>query len=190
MKQYNINPQVVQLSFGPLNCLSLGEAGRGRRLLIVPVQSGLLETDHVKIAPTQSGKIKIIRDDSQNPPAGWIARISTCGVYTKYTYGNVFVYKDQKENRQARILGGGYGAEGAAGRLCRWMDWLLEVQPWTLLRVQEHGGYKRPPYFLYFQEDSVIKMTESEFCAGIDADILDFTYNPDDYTESFKNLNI
>jgi hypothetical protein len=157
MKQYNLKGNIREFPFGKLNVLTLGERGRGRYEAIVPFQSGLSETDFVIPVPTKSGKIKIIKGGDGKD---WIARISCEGVYTRHTQGYAYVHPQDKA--KVKILAQGNGAEGAAGGVGYWEDYLLQIEDKTLLKVKKHGGYKTPAYYLFFNENKVLEMNEEE----------------------------
>lgn len=163
MKQFKIKPIKKTFSFGEMHCISLGERGRGRYEEIVPCQSDLLPTDYIQIIPTKTGKPKIVKGGDSK---GWIARISCEGTYTKNTDGYARVHKDDLD--KVNVLAKGYGAEGDAGRCGTWYDYLLQIEDNTLIRVKEHGGYKRPPYFIYFSETAAFVIQEEELDIFLD----------------------
>ena len=158
MKQYNLKATKRQMSFGELTVIALGEKGRERYENLVPIQGNISENDFVITTPTKSGKVKIIKGDDDK---GWIARISCEGCYTRGTYGEAFVHKNDTE--KVIVLASGNGAEGDAGRIGWWADYLLQIADETLIRVKPHGGYKTPAYYLFFAKDKVYKINGEEF---------------------------
>ena len=182
MKQYNLKPESRQFAFGALNVITLGERGRGRFETIVPMQSGLTENQAVKTAPTKSGKVKIIAGDNTRD---WLARISCRGVYTRGTEGWASVLTQQAH--QVEVVASGHGAEGSAGRIGFWADYILYIHDNTLLRVKPHGGYKTPAYYLYFADQAVVRIEEQEidlFCEQLSIEI------PEDIESSFTKIEI
>ena len=182
MKQYNLKPESRQFAFGALNVITLGERGRGRFETIVPMQSGLTENQAVKTAPTKSGKVKIIAGDNTRD---WLARISCRGGYTRGTEGWASVLTQQAH--QVEVVASGHGAEGSAGRIGFWADYILYIHDNTLLRVKPHGGYKTPAYYLYFADQAVVRIEEQEidlFCEQLSIEI------PEDIESSFTKIEI
>jgi len=157
MKQYNLAATKRQMSFGELTVIELGEKGRGRYENLVPFQGDIIESDYVIPVPTKSGKNKIIKGGDNK---GWIARISCEGCYTRGTTGNAYVHI--KDAEKVVVLESGNGAEGDAGRIGWWADYLLQIQDDTLIRVKRHGGSKTPAYYLYFGQKEVFKISGQE----------------------------
>ena len=172
MKQYNLFPyrQVREMSFGQLTILAIGERGRARYEAIVPFASTITEQHLVELAPTKSGKLKIVPSDSDN---GWLAVLDAEGCYTRNTLGDVYVPEEQKSNVQ--IVSKGYGAYGAAGRVGTWYSYLAAIQEDTFIWVRPSGGaHKVSRYWLYFGEDKVYRLSKEElslFCDEMDLDV-------------------
>jgi hypothetical protein len=164
MKQYNLKPTLHKLSFGDLYAIALGEIGRGRHLTLVPM-SPTDPDKPVEVVTSKTGKPKIttVGTDRQD----WLARICCNGTYTRGSYGYAYVHNDDAEN--VELVAKGYGAEGDAGRLGNWFDYLLKIKDNTLIRVKEHGGHKRPAYYLYFDENDVTRLDESELDMFVDS---------------------
>lgn len=164
MKQYNLKPTLHKLSFGDLHAIALGEIGRGRHLTLVPMP--VIDPEKpVEVVTSKTGKPKITTVGSNLQD--WLARICCCGTYTRNTDGYVYVHNDDADN--VEVVAKGYGAEGDAGRLGNWYDYLLKVKENTLIRVKEHGGHKRPAYYLYFGNNDVRKIYESELDMFVDS---------------------
>lgn len=171
MKQYNLKAEKRNLSFGELTVIALGERGRGRYETLIPRQSDIADGDFVIPVPTKSGKVKIIKGGEK---PGWIARVCCAGCYTRGTVGSAFVH--QKDEKKVKVLASGHGAEGDAGRIGYWEDFILQIEDNTLLRVKPHGGYKTPAYFIFFGEDKALEMSRDELFIWADA------YAADDYS--------
>jgi hypothetical protein len=187
MKQYNLKGQKRQLSFGELNVIVLGEKGRGRYENLIPFQNDIAENDFVISVPTKSGKNKIIKGGDNRD---WIARISCEGTYTRGTEGYAFVHKNDAEN--VSVIAFGNGAEGDAGRIGWWADYLLLIKDNTLLRVKPHGGHKTPPYYLYFGNHQVFRFqNKEELALWSDATNNDYIFDLEnfEYTNYFTNIN-
>lgn len=145
------------MPFGKLNVISLGERGRGRFETIIPVEANISHNDFVDYSTTKTGRIKITKSTES---VNWLARINCRGIYTRGTCGNAFVHNQCKDN--VTVLASGHGAEGNAGRISYWEDFLLAIRDNTLIKVKPHGGHKSPPYYLFFSETDVLKMNEGE----------------------------
>ena len=83
-----------------------------------------------------------------------MARISGKGVYTRGTYGSVYLPEEMMEN--VKVIANGYGAYGDAGRLGGWDDFLITAKDDTLIKVSPSGGnHKMDSYWLYFGKEKV-----------------------------------
>jgi len=178
MKQYNLSPIKRQMSFGELTVIVLGERGRGRYETLVPFDESIEQNDYVMPAQTKTGKTKIVRGKDSK---GWIARISCEGCYTRGTTGQAYVHT--KDSHKIKVLASGNGAEGDAGRLCWWADYLLEIEDNTLIKVKPHGGSKTPAFYLYFSESEGFKIQEEEIEIFLEDKEYDFN------KDSFKKIN-
>jgi len=160
MKLYGISPTCKQFSWGEMQCLSLGEEGRGRKRVIIPFHASYDEdASDYEIGTTRKGAPKIIR--TGKPTEGWIARINCYYTYTRGTRGRYEVV-----NGNIKEIALGYGAFGDAGRLGSWDDALVVVKPEfpAILKVYPSGGrYKVKPYYLVFYEDKVDRVQEDEW---------------------------
>lgn len=157
MKSFNIKPTEKTLSWGTLMCLSLGESGRGRVQTLVPChKSAIADGEAVETAMSKDGKPKIVA--SQQKGSLWLARVSAQGGYSRGTYGSVFC--PQSHSDSIRVVAMGCGAYGDAGNIGDWMDFLLEVQDGSLLRVRESGtaNGKGEAYWLHFTASKVVRV--------------------------------
>ena len=163
MRAYNLIPKEVEMSFGKLSTLMLGEVGRGRKMTYVPCERRFEDGEHVALSTTRSGKPKIIAGHGGDA-AGWLARISTEGPYIRGAYGHVRAL----DPALVRVVAYGYGAFGAAGRVGQWCDYLLAIQPGAVLRVKPTRG---PAYFLHATPDKIVRLEREEALVYEGADI-------------------
>lgn len=181
MKQFNLKIEKRALSFGDLNVVVLWERGRGRYETLVPVQGDILPSDSVIAMSTKSGKIKLVKGGDTS---GWIANISAQGIYTRGTEG--YVYAHNKDYADIVVLASGHGAEGDAGRIGYWEQFLLQIPDHSIIRVKPHGGYKTPPDYLYFGETEVHRMDSEEYI--ILCDNHDIEVDPENFETTFTKL--
>jgi len=153
MRAYNLIPKEVEMSFGKLSTLMLGEVGRGRKMTYVPCERRFEDGEPVELVSSRAGKPKIVAGTDCN--GGWLARISTEGAYLRGAYGHVRALDPEL----VRVVAYGYGAFGNAGRVGVWGDYLLTLQPGAVLRVKPTRG---PAYFLHVTEDRIVQLTQEE----------------------------
>jgi hypothetical protein len=162
MKLYNVIPVKKSFSWGEMYVVILGEDGRGRKQSLIPFQADItnLEGNEFVIGKTLKGNPKIVKGISSE---GFIAVLSGEGVYTRGTYGTVYIHNEDKE--KITLVSYGKGAFGIAGRIGDWYDYLLEIKPLYPVRfyVRPAGGeYKIERYFLVFDNDKVTKVKKEE----------------------------
>jgi len=160
MKLYDIKPVCKEFKWGEMQCVILGEDGRGRKRVIIPFHATLDEdaTDY-EIGQTRKGAPKIIR--TKQPSEGWIARINCYYTYTRGTRGRYEVISGNVEE-----VAMGYGAFGIAGRIGSWDDALVVVKPPypAIIKVFPSGGkHKVSPYYMVFWENKVDTVNEDEW---------------------------
>ena len=160
------------MSFGKLTILTVGERGRGRYEAIIPFASTISDDDFVQLAPTKSGRVKVVPSkDAKN----WLAVLDAEGCYTRNTIGQIYVPDEQKGNIQ--VVAKGYGAYGHAGRVGMWYAYLAVIQEGTFIWVRPSGGaHKIPRYWLYFDQDRFYRLSEEElpiFCDDRGFDVPD-----------------
>jgi len=160
VKIYGIKPLCKEFAWGEMQCVVLGEEGRGRKRVIVPFHAKYDENaNNYEIGKTRKGAPKIIR--TKQPSEGWIARINCYYTYTRGTKGRYEVISGNVEE-----VAMGYGAFGAAGRIGSWDDALVVVKPPfpAVVKVYPSGGrYKVLPYYLVFWENRVDRVEEDEW---------------------------
>jgi len=182
MKTYNIAPVEREFPFGKLSVICLGERGRGSYEYVVPCEDAPL----LAVAATKTGKAKLIKSQSN---AGFIARVSAQGCYTRGTEGLAFVHTD--DQHKVKVIASGNGSYGAAGRIGTWQEYLMEIRGSALIRVKPSGGeHKYPHYFLHFNDETgeVLKLnSQQELDAWIDATGQDYEI-PNEWGLAFEPL--
>ena len=146
-------PRDIKLSFGTLAALVGGEEGRGRRLLVLPVDSVLLKktqeaegyiplnSQEISIGTTTTGRPKIIASGDSNAN---YALLSTAGGHTRRGCGyNTILEWD------AEILASGNGADGEAGGIGTWDIDLFELKSSNGIIKIKYSGGKEPAYFIW-----------------------------------------
>jgi hypothetical protein len=134
---------------GPV--VALGEAGRGRSLVEVPIVESTLTTEgavtSAAVADLGEGIIGLTQSEKSETGAV-LVRVSTAGPYTRGTRGEVKIHKGDPT-----ILVSGYGAHGGAGRIGGWQDSLVVLKEGDVLYVRQEGGYKSAgPWALFIQD--------------------------------------
>ena len=152
MKAYNLNAVTHAASFGNIDCIKLGEDGRGRKLTLISCPREIKDGDRVSLFSPKVGKPKIEAGGECNR-SSWLMRISTEGAYVRGANGNIRVFAEHEDS--VKVVARGQGAFGAAGNTGTWDDLLIEVQPNTVLRVKPSRG---DAHYLHILEDKVIKL--------------------------------
>jgi hypothetical protein len=127
--------------------VALGEAGRGRSLLEVPLIG--FEAEKVEtagVANLGKGILGLVQSEKPEPGA-ILLRVSTAGPYTRGTTGEVEVRKGAPT-----IITSGHGAHGGAGSIGGWQDSLCVLREGDVLYVRQEGGYKSAgPWALFLK---------------------------------------
>jgi len=160
-KTHNLDAQLLELSFGKLWAIPLGERGRNRTYTIVPCPHPV--GDLVELGQTRSGKPRL---NNSNDARGWISRVNTKGTYTRGTHGWASVFTPHA--KKVRVVAWGEGREGAAGYVGGWDDFIILVETPAVVRVQLEGGYKKPPFYLIYEEGKVTRVREDEVDAFLE----------------------
>lgn len=177
--------------FGKIWQLSVGEKGRGRKLLSLtcPPQTKLavgMNQDYT-IGLTKSGKPRIFRmDQTAEPDRDYSAYmlLSSQGGYTRRGNGRIFVLKNQREEIQ--VLAEGNGADGDAGRIGWWSVKLLKplVSGDLVIRCRL-GGTAGTTMVVVTQNLVYSSNLENyyDMCdhLGVDGNL--FEYNPDGFNK-------
>lgn len=172
MKAYNLNVVTHTASFGNIDCIKLGEDGRGRKLTLVTCPKGIKDGDRVSLFAPKVGKPKI-EIGGEDHSSSWLMRLSTEGAYVRGANGNVRVFSEHEGN--VKVIAKGQGAFGDAGRTGTWDDFLIEVQPDTVLRIKPSRG---DAHYLHVLENTVIKLQIPDLNIY---DGFDITTNVDSY---------
>jgi hypothetical protein len=142
-----------EMSFGALRYVLLGEEGRGRTFVTIPVPDSVTEVKsgmniNLTIGITKSGKPRI---DNRTEGDLYLL-LDTYQGYTRRGSGFTHVLKENKENVQ--VMASGKGAEGDAGRIGTWDCRLVKVntQP-TLILLCMSGG--NPLRIIYVKDGTV-----------------------------------
>jgi len=156
MRLFGIEPQTVTFPWGEMQVISLGEEGRGRKLMYVPFQADYdINKRDYEVTVTRKGLPKIIT--SGIPTNGWIAKLSGKGTYTRDTHGTVYVLDKYIEN--VSVVAYGYGAYGDAGRIGDWWEYLVTVREPAVFLVRPAGGaHKIKRYYLVFDNEKVVRV--------------------------------
>jgi len=155
-KAYNLAASEVEMSFGKLRTIALGQQGRGRLLTYVPCEGDFPDGAPVALATTRTGKTKIVAGHGGDA-AGWLARVSTEGPYIRGAYGHI---RARVQDRAlVQVVAYGYGAFGDAGRVGQWCDYLLKLQPGAIIRVKPTRGQA---YFLHATTDRIVRLDQEE----------------------------
>lgn len=170
MKAYNLNAVTHTASFGEVECIKLGEDGRGRKLSLANCPKGIKDGELVSLSLPKVGKPSIKLGGEND--GTWLMRISSEGSYVRGANGNIRVLNAHKDN--VKVVARGQGAFGAAGNTGTWDDLLLEAKENTVLRVKPSRG---DAYYLHILEDKVLTLPLS------DLDVYDFpiSENVEDY---------
>lgn len=182
MRLYNVRPSEREFSFGKMSVVALGERGRARKETLVPFHAppptyttytmGISEESFYTIGASRSGAPKIIKGEEASP--GWIAVLSGKGVYTRGTYGTVYLSPDITASTYPRtaavqILAEGVGAFGLAGRIGEWHEFLVAFSPSSdpvIFYVRPAGGTRKiEGYFLVFTASAVYRVYDAERAA-------------------------
>ena len=138
------------------------------------------------IGLTKSGKPRVVKGEDQKT----FLLLSTEGGYTRRGDGQVFVLSKNKNSVNKLIET--YGADGAAGRIGSWMEYLVEVTDLNepiYLRIRKGGGCKST--ILKVSKDNIEDLGEYEStmayfdikCEDIPFEIEDGRFNADEWCE-------
>ena len=189
----NLTPAEVELDFGKIFQIVLGEKGRGRRELRLTCPEGCklekgLNAEYT-IGMTKSGRPRIIagRDNTL------YLLISTEGRYTRRGDGWVGVWKQNTCSYE--VMARGNGADGDAGRIGQWVVLLVKVvgdpeNEWLRIRTGG-GGYGIDPQWLNISRRGVFLFADTQKAVDFaDYTEVEFPTIPEDVrpTEIFNEL--
>jgi hypothetical protein len=163
-----------EMSWGSLKGFAIGERGRGRYEVFVPVPEKLENTSiskglHEKftIGTTKNGKPRLNTYDDGNL---FLILSSECR-YTRRGSGHI--YEVTKE--LAEVIATANGADGDAGRIGSWDAKILKVKPGAILRVI-WGGYNYgidDTYYFVTSNGTVDEVNEKEIQDYFDSKDID-----------------
>ncbi|MGE4403934.1 hypothetical protein [Pseudomonas sp.] len=158
MKASNLNIKQVELSFGSLHTIVLGETGRGRNRTLVPADPTIKNGDRVNLATTKSGGVKVVKAENSSDDDYWLFVINTKIRYSRY---NSYIC-DLPEN--AEVIAEGNFADGDAGRTSRSSHVLIKAKVGTLIEfvsgsTSSQGTIDR---YIYVKEDGPIEIYQDE----------------------------
>lgn len=122
----NLNAQERNLSFGKLRCVTLGEQGRGRKEVLIPIPKNLEKVKkglnpNLTIGLTKNGKPRINFTSKEEDKLYII--INSYGGYSRRGSGRI---KHHTVDGTKELVYG-LGADGDAGRIGSWYVSLFEV---------------------------------------------------------------
>jgi hypothetical protein len=153
MKTYNLIPRDLEIAGKVLRVLVLGEPGRARKEVIIPIEGDISAGAEVKMPkPGHPGRPRIIPSETTE---GWLARVNTNTGYRRHADGAVYV----PEGSKVECVAKGAFAFGAAGGVGGAVDYLLAIPDGEWIRVKPSSG---PAYLLLFAPDRVHKLSYAE----------------------------
>lgn len=186
MKAYKIKPIKIAFPFGEANVITVGQEGRGRRIVYVHAPENFTGSEPIEVASTRSGGVKLVHSKNYGTSNYWCAKISSAGTYTKRTGGAIYT-----NDMSAEVLAYGNGAYGDAGRNGSWLEILVKIKDGSMIRVEPIGGYKTDNYFLHFTETEVIRVEANQMEIHIEKNNLDV--KPTDFgifSEAFGKCSV
>lgn len=164
-----------EMEWGTLHRISLGEEGRGRKLITLPcpqdieqIEKGL--HDDLTVQQTKTGRPRINHKRDEN----LYMILSAAGGYTRRGNGTIQVQNGKQGDY--KILARGNGADGAAGWVGYW-DCMVLQAPLSnaVIRVRTSGsGYGTPSDIYIIHEAAVYHCTPEtveELCETLGIDI-------------------
>jgi len=129
----------------------LGEAGRGRKAVIIPVLGLPGEATQMYDAKLEhlSAGVLALRAIDPDGSANILVRVCTQAVYTRGASG---WWEAIRGNPETLALG--RGAHGDAGRCGSWDDGLVVLHPGDVLKVKPDGAWKTKTYVIEHTTDS------------------------------------
>jgi hypothetical protein len=189
-----LDVETKEFNFGNLNCVVLGEEGRGRKEIILPTPNNLdLKSIsgvnyNLSLGLSKNGKLRINQGNTD-----FHIIVSSEGGYTRRGNGKSFILVPQKE--AFSVVDYAYGADGAAGRIGNWYDIILKVNSFNfplVIRNVKSGGNPSTIYLIMknnvgevkvfnAQEGDIINMFDllvSEIPFSLDNN---FNFNPEEW---------
>ena len=155
-----VGVEAREFKFGTLNCIALGEHGRGRQQIFLPTPKELegavggLRSD-LTIGLTKAGKPRINRGKDK---AMYLV-LSTERGYTRRGNGIV----KTPVGHTVELIARGNGADGDAGRIGYWDVILVKANEGDVFRVTWGGsGYGYEPTFYVVHHGQVFEADQQE----------------------------
>ena len=173
--------QEKEYEWGKLRFIELGEHGRGRHAIRLPVPFGYKENEikaglhkDLSIGLSKSGKERIIQSSDHE----MYMALSAEGGYTRRGCGRI--YMPVIHENEIRVLQIGNGADGDAGRIGQWNCALIKVPANKDLAicVSPSGNY----------DDNIYMLHDGEVYAGSEEDMR-FACDAMDITPPFSNAS-
>lgn len=184
----------LERPYGKLRAITLGEQGRGRHQVILPVPNGVERINEglnpgLEIGMSLNNKPRISSCTCDNENNLYLI-LSSCASYTRKGNGSVWFYRagydadfdamaknkegaktlaELLEERKTYIANG-WGADGDAGRIGKWRVYLLKANPSDKFMVR-WGGYN------YGIEDTLYLVNSCNDVVEIDKDCIDEYYD-------------
>lgn len=190
----NVNKTVEtrHMSFGELRGIALGEPGRGRKEIFLPVPEKFPPNiparseviTEFSIGLSKAGRPRVVADD------GNLYLILDCkGVYTRGTLGVVYGLVDHEYN----VIESAYGAYGEAGNVGTWYATIVKAKDGDVFRVKKSGGAdKVGPSIVYLVSKNKVYHCEQQLAEEMFEALgreLPFTLNGNKVLmEEWKNL--
>jgi hypothetical protein len=140
-----IESKKVEMEFGELSQITLGEKGRGRKEIRLACPDGCVVAEglnaNLTIGMTKSGRPRV---NVQKDGTLYLL-LSTKGGYTRRGGGRGFWWIGNTAKYE--LLAHGYGADGDAGRIGQWGCYLVKVSgtpenDWVCLKIGGGRGYQ------------------------------------------------
>jgi len=150
-----------EMSFGKLRGVTIGECGRGRKDVFIPVPEGIDEIrreviHELSIGLTKSGRPKIIKGTDGKH----YLILSSQANYTRRGDGVVRYLKAQGA---PVVIDRGNGADGAAGRIGTWDVVIVEANEGDIFRVTWSGyNYGIDPTYYVVHNGSIFSARQPD----------------------------
>lgn len=172
-----------EMSFGKLRGFALGERGRGRYEIFIPVPDEVEKLNigmnvNMSVGQTRNGKPRINIGDDGN----LYMIMSSEARSPKQGDGFVFEVKLNNNNEpKVVVLASANGADGEDGRIGSWEAKVLRVKPGSIIKVVWSGsGYGITPTYYFVQDNEVVAVEEEDIPSYYDL-------REEEMPEYFKN---
>lgn len=158
--------QERELNFGKIRGIAIGERGRGRYEVFLPVPQNVTEVrngmnENLSIGMSKNNKPRINGGDDGN----LYLILSSEARYTRRGNGSIFeiqLYSDENESK-VEVIAEANGADGDAGRIGSWSAKILKVKPGAVVKVVWGGhGYGLTPNYYFVNSDGTVTNVPEE----------------------------